>query len=166
MTAICAEAGLTERYFYESFAHRDDALLAALDPSARRSPRRAPGHARGEPGTPEERVHGDDGLVRGLGRPRARPRPGRRRPRERHPHVCARAATSCSAPSPTSSPSRRPRLYGEDAWPPDRARLQGLVYIAGFAELVAAWLSGEVDLTADELATTASDLFLALSRRR
>ena len=31
MTAICARAGLTERYFYESFAHREDALLAALD---------------------------------------------------------------------------------------------------------------------------------------
>ncbi|HET6154427.1 MAG TPA: hypothetical protein VFE15_15900, partial [Marmoricola sp.] len=31
MTAICAGAGLTERYFYESFGGLDDALLAALD---------------------------------------------------------------------------------------------------------------------------------------
>ena len=44
------------------------------------------------------------------------------------------------------------RLYGEHAWPPDRARLQGLVYIAGFAELLAAWLLDEIELTADELA--------------
>ena len=31
MTAICHEAGLTERYFYESFANRDAALVAALE---------------------------------------------------------------------------------------------------------------------------------------
>ena len=31
MTAICHQAGLTERYFYESFANRDAALVAALD---------------------------------------------------------------------------------------------------------------------------------------
>src|SRR3546814_15681429 len=31
MTAICAEASLTERYFYESFRNRDEALLALLD---------------------------------------------------------------------------------------------------------------------------------------
>src|SRR3546814_17695430 len=31
MTAICAEASLTERYFYESFRNRDEALMAALD---------------------------------------------------------------------------------------------------------------------------------------
>ena len=31
MTAICQEAGLTERYFYESFANRDAALVAALE---------------------------------------------------------------------------------------------------------------------------------------
>ncbi|MGI9588454.1 MAG: TetR/AcrR family transcriptional regulator, partial [Dietzia maris] len=31
MTAICAEAGLTERYFYESFTARDQLLLALVD---------------------------------------------------------------------------------------------------------------------------------------
>src|SRR4051812_40220917 len=31
MTAVCAAAGLTERYFYESFESLEDALLAALD---------------------------------------------------------------------------------------------------------------------------------------
>ena len=56
-------------------------------------------------------------------------------------------------------------LYGEDAWPADRARIQGLVYVAGFAELVASWLTGEVDLSAEQLADTASDLFVSLSRR-
>jgi AcrR family transcriptional regulator len=31
MTAVCARAGLTERYFYESFADRDEMLRAVLD---------------------------------------------------------------------------------------------------------------------------------------
>ncbi len=31
MTAICQQAGLTERYFYESFANREAALVAALE---------------------------------------------------------------------------------------------------------------------------------------
>ena len=31
MTAVCAEAGLTERYFYESFADREALLLAVFD---------------------------------------------------------------------------------------------------------------------------------------
>jgi AcrR family transcriptional regulator len=29
--AVCAEAGLTERYFYESFANRDELLVAIFD---------------------------------------------------------------------------------------------------------------------------------------
>jgi AcrR family transcriptional regulator len=31
MTAVCARAGLTERYFYESFRDRDELLLAVYD---------------------------------------------------------------------------------------------------------------------------------------
>ena len=31
MTAVCKRAGLTERYFYESFANRDELLVAVFD---------------------------------------------------------------------------------------------------------------------------------------
>ena len=34
MTAVCAEAGLSERYFYESFTDLDQALRAVLDATA------------------------------------------------------------------------------------------------------------------------------------
>lgn len=34
MTAICARAGLTERYFYESFANRDALLVEVIDATA------------------------------------------------------------------------------------------------------------------------------------
>jgi AcrR family transcriptional regulator len=165
MTAICAEAGLTERYFYESFAHRDDALLAALDAVCEEIAARALATLEASSGTPEERVQAmmtwfvdwvgrerDRGLV-AVVQASATPRLRARR------HELLGTFADLVALEST-------RLYGEHAWPPDRARLQGLVYIAGFAELLAAWLLDELDLTADELATTATDLFLALSRRR
>jgi AcrR family transcriptional regulator len=36
VTAICAEAGLTPRYFYESFANREALLLAVFDETCKR----------------------------------------------------------------------------------------------------------------------------------
>jgi AcrR family transcriptional regulator len=164
MTAICAEAGLTERYFYESFAHRDDALLAALDAVCEEIAARALAALERSSGTPPERVHAmlawfvewvgrerDRGLV-AVVQASATPRLRARR------HELLGTFADLVAQEST-------RLYGEHAWPPDRARLHGLVYIAGFAELIAAWLLDEIDLTSAELATTAGDLFLALSRR-
>ena len=61
--------------------------------------------------------------------------------------------------------SEAAELYGDRAWPPDRARLQGLVFIGGLAELVAAWLTGEIDLDTDGLADAAADLFAQLLQR-
>jgi AcrR family transcriptional regulator len=164
MTAICARAGLTERYFYESFAHREDALLAALDHVCEQIATASQAAIAQTPGTPEERVHAVMASFVDLV--------------SRDPALGLVAVVHSSA-----TPSLRARrheligtfadlvaheaavLYGEDAWPADRARVQGLVYVAGFAELVASWLTGEVDLSTDQLTSTASDLFVSLSRR-
>ncbi len=164
MTAICARAGLTERYFYESFAQREDALLAALDHVGEQIASEAVRVVAETPGSADERVHavmasfvelvtrrpevGLVAVVHSSATPRLRTR--------RHELLGSFAdlvATEAAG------------LYGEDAWPADRARLHGLVYVAGLAELVAAWLTGEVDLTGDQLTETASDLFASLSRR-
>jgi AcrR family transcriptional regulator len=163
MTAICAAAGLTERYFYESFANREEALLAALDHVSDQIATVALRVVAETPGSPEERVHAVmASFVDLVGR---------------QPTLGLVAVVHSSA-----TPSLRARrheligtfadlvareaaeLYGERAWPPDRARLHGLVYIAGLAELVAAWLTGEVDLSAEQLTTTASELFVSLAR--
>jgi hypothetical protein len=56
-------------------------------------------------------------------------------------------------------------LYGEQTWSPERARVFGVVYIAGFAELIGAWLNGEIEQGPAELVETATDLFTALFRR-
>lgn len=164
MTAICAQAGLTERYFYESFAHREDALLAALDDVSARIASAAERVLTETSGSPEARVRAVMAVFVDLVS------------RERAVGLVAVVHSS-------ATPSLRARrheligsfadvvareaamLYGEQAWPPDRARVHGLVYIAGLAELVAAWLTGEVELTPDQLTATASDLFLSLNHR-
>ncbi|MCW2826609.1 MAG: TetR family transcriptional regulator [Marmoricola sp.] len=164
MTAICARAGLTERYFYESFAHREDALLAALDQVSSQIAAAAVGVLEQTSGSPEQRVHAVMASFVDLV--------------SRQPSVGLVAVVHSSA-TPTLRARRHELigtfadlvaaeaavLYGPDAWPAERARLQGLVYIAGFAELVACWLTGEVELSAEQLTETASDLFVSLSRR-
>ncbi|MGZ8738840.1 MAG: TetR/AcrR family transcriptional regulator [Nocardioides sp.] len=164
MTSICARAGLTERYFYESFAHRENALLDALDHVSNQIAAAAVRVLEEASGSPEERVHavmasfvdlvsrqpalGLVAVVHSSATPSLRAR--RHELIRTFAELVAREAAS---------------LYGDEAWPADRARLQGLVYIAGFAELVAAWLTGEVELTAEQLTETASDVFVSLSRR-
>ena len=164
MTAICARAGLTERYFYESFAHREDALLAALDHVSDQIAAAAVRVLEETSGSPDDRVHavmasfvdlvssqpalGLVAVVHSSATPSLRARR----------HELIRTFADLVAREAAT-------LYGEAAWPADRARLQGLVYIAGLAELVAAWLTGEVELSAAQLTATASDLFVALSQQ-
>lgn len=164
MTAICVRAGLTERYFYESFSRREDALLAALEHVCDVIARTTLGAIEATPGSPEERVHAVMAAFVGL---------------VSSDPALGLVATVHSSATPRMRARRHEligtfadlvaqeavELYGDHAWPADRARLQGLVYVAGFAELVGAWLTGEVDLTPDQLTSTASDLFHSLSRR-
>ena len=164
MTAICAEAGLTERYFYESFANLDEAMVAAFDHVCDEILTMAATIIEGTPGTPDQRVHAVmqsfvDLVVA-------------------EPHKGKVAVAQPAANSPLRM--RRNELigvfadfvareaedlYGEQTWPADRARMFGVAYIAGFAELVASWLTGDVEQTPAELVETASDLFTALFRR-
>ncbi len=164
MTAICSTAGLTERYFYESFANLDEALLAALDSVCNDIIALATATVESTSGPAEARVRAvmtafvdlvqrspakaKVAVIHSSANPRLRAR------RQELVGVFAEFVAREAA-----------ALYGDRAWPAERARIYGLVYVAGFAELVAAWLSGEVTLTPVELAETAADLFTVLSRR-
>jgi AcrR family transcriptional regulator len=165
MTAVCAGAGLTERYFYESFSGLDDAKLAALDSVCQEILALATAKvAETADESPEARVHAVmEAFVRWV---------------KHSPEKASVAVIHASA-----NPRMRARrsellvtfadfvareaaeLYGADAWPIERARVHGLVYIAGFAELVASWLNGDVKLTGDELVEAAEGLFAVMSRR-
>ena len=164
MTAICHEAGLTERYFYESFPNREAALVAALERVSEEISGNAIRVLQETHGTTEERVlamtrdfahwaaaHRDRAVVAVMhARTIAALRQRRKELVITFAEIAAREAAS---------------LYGDRAWNPDRARVQGIVFIGGLAELVAAWLSGDVDLEPDALAEVVADLFGSLSRR-
>lgn len=165
MTKICARAGLTERYFYESFASRDEALLVALDAVSDEIASAAVQAIEQTDGAPAQRVRA--ALTAVVSLLAAEPDKGRVAIIEststallrvrRHTLLAAFAelvATESAA------------LYGVEAWPVERARINGLVLAAGIAELIGAWLSGDVDLGQDELVEVASELFIAVARRR
>lgn len=164
MTAICSAAGLTERYFYESFTSLDDAMLAAVDHVCEEILGLAARVVEDTPGTPEHRVHAVmqtfvDLVV-------ASPEKGKVAVLEASSNPRLRARRNELIGVFADFVAREAEeLWGERTWPAERARVFGMVYIAGFAELVAAWLNGDVDQTPEELVETASDLFTALFRR-
>ncbi len=163
MTAVCAEAGLTERYFYESFAGREDVLVAALDLVAGAIADVVLAAIAETPGTPTARVHAalaalatwvDDhpgdarvALVEATAHPALRSR--RRELLGTFADLVVREAA---------------RLYGPSTWSPVRSRAQGLIYVAGLAELVTARMAGELDLTTEELVEIGAASFERLAR--
>jgi AcrR family transcriptional regulator len=164
MTAICAAAGLTERYFYESFANVDDALVAALDDVAAEIAELAVSTLAATEGSPRDRLHAVMlAFVDLLAQSPARARvavvhsTGNTRLRARRHELVGMFADLVAREAAG--------LYGDDVWPADRARIHGLVYIAGLAELVGAWLTGDLTLSEDELVDAAEVLFEAVTRR-
>lgn len=162
MTAICAEAGLTERYFYESFASRDEALLAAVDRLAAELSEVTIGAIASADGPAADRVHaGLAALVAWFAADRARSRvvlvesAGHPILRERRRQLFAGFADIVA--------DEGRRLYGDQAWPVATARASGLLFAAGLAELIGAWLEGSLDLAEPEVVDLATELFARLS---
>ena len=160
MTNVCARAGLSERYFYESFANLDAAQTAVLEQVAGEI-EQATHQAAEEAGTdPAARAmasvsafvqmlvddprKGRVAIVEAAAMPSLRPR---RSELLRHfAHRTAEAARELEL---------SPRSGADD-------ELAGLLFIGGVAELVTAWLDGAVEATPDELVAVAARCFLGL----
>lgn len=161
MTAVCASAGLTERYFYESFKSLDEALRAVLEAIAveiEAVTQAAADDAGADPLTQAQAV-----LASFIGLIGADPRKGRvaiieagamaelrGRRTELLRHFAHRSAVEA-----------RDRL-GLPHRPPAEEEMAGLLFIGGMAELVTAWLDGVIEASPDELVAAASRNFLAL----
>lgn len=163
MTNVCARAGLSERYFYESFANLDAAQTAVLDQVATEietTTHEAAEAAEAAGGDPAARAmasvsafvqllvddprKGRVAIVEAAAMPALRPR---RTELLRHfAHRTAEAAGELQL---------SPRSGAED-------ELAGLLFIGGVAELVTAWLDGAVDATPEDLVAAAARSFLAL----
>jgi AcrR family transcriptional regulator len=161
MTAVCAEAGLSERYFYESFPSLDDALVAVLDAIAGEieSAREAavapviddPAAAVHAAITSFVRLLVDDprkgrvAIIEASAMPQLRPR---RTALLRHfAHLAAEMADELMGP-------RRSEALDDE--------IAGLIFIGGMAELVTAWLDGALEATPEQLVDAASRSFLGL----
>src|SRR4051794_19110380 len=143
MTNVCSQAGLSERYFYESFANLDAAQTAVLEEVATEIERTT--HQAAEAAGPdpaaramasvsafvqllvEDPRKGRVAIVEAAAMPSLRPR--RTELMRQFAHRTAEAARELDL---------SPHSGAED-------ELAGLLFIGGVAELVTAWLDGAVD---------------------
>ncbi|HWU20161.1 MAG TPA: TetR/AcrR family transcriptional regulator [Nocardioides sp.] len=161
MTAVCAEAGLTERYFYESFRGLDEALRAVLETVAAEIEETTTSAADNAGDDPVARTQAMmEAFVAYLA---ADPRRGRvaiveagampelrQRRTELLRHFAHRTAEEARAwlPLPEGSAT-------ED-------ELAGLLFIGGMAELITAWLDGAISAEPADIARAATRAFLKL----
>ena len=158
MTAVCRAAGLTERYFYESFARREDLLTALFDDVAADALDRA---VRAAAGVPPPRLEararaaiaatttllGEDPRVARLYREAIG-----------HPELAGRRQDTIA-----SFAALLTRLIVE-AHPDLRAgdlRVSALVLTGGVVDAVGFWLDGRLDADVEELLTRCARLVVA-----
>lgn len=167
MTRICAEAGLTERYFYQEFANLDAALVAVLDrvgTEIEERGRAAVDEVERAGGGPTERVRAAvDAFVQIL---TDDPRKGR---------VAIVESAGLDAVRPRRAELLRlfahlagedaAELYPEEAWTAHEQEMVGLLFIGGVAQLVTGWLDGTLAATPDEIVDAATHAFTAIAHR-
>jgi AcrR family transcriptional regulator len=164
MTRICAEAGLTERYFYQEFANLDAALVAVMDRVAVEIEERGRAAVDATAGGPADRIRAavrtfveiltDDprkgrvAIVESVALDGVRPR--RAELMRLFAHLAADEAAA---------------LYPEQAWTAQEREMVGLLFIGGVAQLVTGWLDGTLSATPDEIVEAATHAFTAIAHR-
>ena len=163
MTAICERAGLTERYFYESFRSRDELVVTLLDEVAGEVLASTTA-VLDEEGPPDDLVRrGLEALLDVLGDD---PRKGRFAlvASLEVPVLRARRA-QLLADFEQLLAERTRALYGERAWVAPDDRIEALLFVGGLAELIAAWLGGTVPATREQVVAAAARHYEATAHR-
>lgn len=164
MTRICAEAGLTERYFYQSFDDLDAALIAVLERIADEIAERTVEALGSVDGDPTERVRAAIGaFVQIL---------------TDDPRKCRIAmieAASLDALRPRRAELLRQfvelsarearELYGPQAWSDAEGQMAATMFIGGVAELVTAWIEGSITASPEEVVEAATHHFTMTAHR-
>ncbi|MEJ7634874.1 TetR/AcrR family transcriptional regulator [Aeromicrobium sp.] len=164
MTRICVEAGLTERYFYESFDGLDAALIAVMDGIADEIEERTVTVLDRAAGGPAERVRAGIGeFIRILTED---PRKGRvtivesmavEALRVRRAELLRRFADLAA--------HEARELYGLEAWSEPEGQMVATMFIGGVAELVTGWIEGTVEANPEQIADAAAHHFVATAHR-
>ncbi|MBM7457968.1 TetR/AcrR family transcriptional regulator [Rhodococcus coprophilus] len=164
MTAICAKAKLTERYFYESFTSRDELLQKVLDRIADEIRDAGLDALRTSTGPLEDRVR--NAITAFVTILTDDPRKGRVamiqsaafEPLRTHRRAALRGFAQMVADEATL-------MYGDRAWPPHQGEINGLLFVGGLAELVTAWLNDEIAITPEEIVDAATHQFTSTAHR-
>jgi len=163
MTAVCAEAGLSERYFYESFTGLDALLEAVMGEIAAEIERTSRAAAETAGDDPAARVRAsvrafmelllDDprkgrvAIVESVAVPALR-----RRRTELLRHLAHQSAIE----------SRK--LLDAPGRSAVQDEIGGMLFIGGMAELITAWLDGTLAASTDEIVEAASRALLGIYR--
>jgi AcrR family transcriptional regulator len=164
MTAVCARAKLTERYFYEHFASRDELLLAVVDRVADEARTVVAAALAGAPKQPAVAAHamisafvtwitGDPRKGRAALVESAAADGLRRRRHEllrEFAHLLVVAARD---------------LFGDDALTPPRDEINAMLFIGGLAEVLTGYLSDEITASTEDIIAAATDQFMATAHR-
>src|SRR5690606_34551368 len=158
MTAICANANLTERYFYESFRNRDELLVTVIDGIADEIRTVTLAAMEAADGDPREQIRaGIDAFINLIA---TDPRKGRaaiiesaaaeplRTRRRELLHDFARLIAAQSR-----------KLYGEEALPPTREHINGVLLAGGPPAPVRAWFTSPIRANPDSRAVPAPALY-------
>lgn len=164
MTRVCAAAGLSERYFYEHFAHLEAAQTAVLEGVADEIARASTSALEATVGTPRARVQAGLGaFVRIL---TDDPRKGRVAMLESVAVPALRARRTELLRDFVALTAREARaLHGPSAWGEQEGTLAATMFIGGVAQLVTDWLEGALDATPDDVVEAAVHLFEATAHR-
>jgi AcrR family transcriptional regulator len=163
MTAVCERAGLTERYFYESFRSRDELLVELLDQVAGEV-LAATVAVLDEPGPPDVLVRrGLEALLDVLA---GDPRKGRfALTASLEVPVLRERRAVLLADFEHLLAERTRALYGTRAWVAPDDRIEALLFVGGLAELIAAWIAGTVPATREQVVAAAARHYEATAHR-
>lgn len=158
MTAICQQAGLTERYFYESFKGRDDLLVALVDEIAEQVRAAVLAALRDTAGDAAAKARRAISVFAEL--LTDDPRKGRaaiiesttvpilrQRRHELFGDFAALVVTQARV------------LFGDNALPTPQDEISALLLVGGLGELLTAWLQGETNADVEDIVNTATRWF-------
>lgn len=164
MTAICAQAKLTERYFYQNFSSRDDLLRHVVDAIAEEIRAAALTALHTPADTVEGQVH--NAITAFVTVLTDDPRKGRVAMIESAAVDSLRAHRRESMRDFARFVAEQARdLYGDRAWPEPQSQINGVLFIGGLAELVVAWLYDEIDVTPEQIVDAATHHFVSTTHR-
>jgi len=160
--AVCAEAGLTERYFYESFAGRDELLAGIFDRVASEA---ADGVLRAIETAPHDaRAKARAAIAAFVEMLTDDPRRARAMLLESLSDAALRERRAETIRGFARLVSEQAQSFYDDPIAADDAELTALALVGGLAELLVGWLDGTIEVPRERLVDHCTELFVAAAR--